>query len=243
MSNNAQVPIQPQTPGSEGAQGAQDGQGDPGGQAVDLTTLFSPEEIKAKQESIVTAKAEEDRRSKLKPEEIEAEDKAKAEAEGADKVPEEYAEFKVPDGMQMDKTMLAEALPIFKEMGLSQAKAQKLVDLYSTKIGPAFVKAQTEAWNTQKESWKGECKADKEIGGSKFDASVADAVRALNTIGTPELKKVFDDYGLGNHPEFVRVFARMAKHMKEDSLELSDKGGASGEHPIDAAAKVLYDKK
>jgi hypothetical protein len=207
----------------------------------DLSTLFTADEIKTKQESVVTAKAEEDRRAKLKPDEIAAEDKAKADAEVADKVPEEYAEFKIPDGMKLDQNMLKEALPLFKEMGLSQTKAQQLVDLYSAKIGPAFVKAHLDAWNVQKESWKADCKADKEIGGDKFDGSVADAVRVLNTIGTPELKKVFDEYGLGNHPEFVRVFARMSKHMKEDTLEVpGDKGGPKPPADFESLAKSIY---
>jgi len=51
-------------------------------------------------------------------------------ADKAEKViPDVYADFKVPEGMEVDKSLLNEALPVFKEMKLSQEEAQKLVDL------------------------------------------------------------------------------------------------------------------
>ena len=188
-------------------------------QPEDLSTLFSPEDVAAKKASIAAAQAEEARRANLTPEALKAEDKAKAEADVLNVVPEEYGEFAIPEGMQIDKELLAEAVPLFKELGLSQAKAQKVLDLYAAKVMPAVMKRQADAWTEQKEAWLTAVKADKEVGGDKFDGAVKDAQRVLNTIGTPELKKVFDDYGLGNHPEFVRVFARMAQQLKEDTIE------------------------
>ena len=205
----------------------------------DLSTIFTPEEVTAKKEALASAKAEEDRRAKLTDDEKAAEDKAKADQEAANVVPEEYADFTVPKGMEVDNDLLSEVKPIFKELGLSQANAQKLIDVYSEKIGPAFVKKQAEQWEAQKEDWKAQVKADKEIGGANFDKSVSEAVRVLNTIGTPELKKVFDEYGLGNHPEFVRVFSRMATHLKEGTLEMGDKG-AVRTNTLDAMADRLY---
>ena len=123
---------------------------------------------------------------------------------------------------------------------MSQSDAQKVIDLYTSKVMPAFIKKQTDAFEQQKETWKTAVKADKEIGGDKFDVSVKDALRVLNTIGTPELKKVFDDYGLGNHPEFVRVFARMAKHFKEDTIETGDKGNKGVARTVEQVAERLY---
>ena len=46
-------------------------------------------------------------------------------------VPEKYADFKVPDGFKFDEKALTEATAAFKELGLSQEKAQKLVDTYA----------------------------------------------------------------------------------------------------------------
>ena len=207
--------------------------------ADDLSTLFTPEEVTAKKEAMATAKVEEERRAKLTPDEIKAEDKAKADLEASNGVPEKY-EIKIPDGMEVDKAMLEEATPMFKELGLSQEKAQKVIDFYSTKVLPAFVKRSADTWNAQKESWAAEVKKDPEIGGTKFDASVKSAQRVLNTLGTDALKKVFDEYGLGNHPEFVRVFARMATHLKEDTIETGDKTGVAGPKTIEQMAERLY---
>src|SRR5712671_1685898 len=45
--------------------------------------------------------------------------------------PDKYADFKVPDGFKFDEKALTEATAAFKELGLSQEKAQKLVDTYA----------------------------------------------------------------------------------------------------------------
>ena len=209
-------------------------------QVDELSTLFTLEEVTAKKESVAASKAEEERRAKLTPDELKAEDKAKADLEASNGVPEKY-EIKIPDGMEVDKAMLEEATPMFKELGLSQEKAQKVIDFYSTKVLPAFVKRSADTWNAQKESWAAEVKKDPEIGGTKFDASVKAAQRVLNTLGTDALKKVFDEYGLGNHPEFVRVFARMATHLKEDTIETGDKNLRPAGNTMEGIATVLYD--
>ena len=93
-------------------------------ETVDYAALFTPEEVTAKQESIAAAKAEEDRMAALTDEERTAEDTAAAEAKAAeesDKAPDEYADFKLPDGILVDKAMLDEAKPLLKELNLSEA--------------------------------------------------------------------------------------------------------------------------
>ena len=192
----------------------------------EVSEMFSPEEVKQRQDELTSLWT--DRRSKLSEDDRKKEDEtfltekqkkeqAKAEAEKANVIPEKY-EFKLPEGMEMDTTLLSEVEPIFKEIGLTQDKAQKVIDAYVAKVLPSYVKQQTATWEAQKASWVESVKADKEIGGDKFNKAVEDANRVLNTLGTPELKKAFNDYGLGNHPEFVRVFARMAANMKEDGI-------------------------
>jgi len=85
----------------------------------------------------------------------------KVDADKSNTVPEKY-EFKIPDGMEMDSELLKEAEPMFKELGLSQAKAQKVIDLYAQKVMPAFLKKQADAWEAQKDGWKESVKTDKE---------------------------------------------------------------------------------
>ena len=122
------------------------------------------------------------------------------------------------DGIVIDPTFLEIALPEFKELGLTQGKAQQLVDMFSNKLGPEIVKRQQDSWAAQVETWKTEATKDPEIGGTKFDKSVEDALRAVNTIN-PALKPVFDLYGLGNHPEFIRAFAKIAPLLAESTID------------------------
>lgn len=128
-------------------------------------------------------------------------------------VPETY-EFQLPDGMELDKERLAEAEPIFKDLGLTQEQAQKLVNL-DVKRAQAEAEAQANAWTTLRSGWRDQVTADKEIGGQNLDQSLAHGNLAVNKFGTPELKEALKVYGMGDHPEFVRFCARVGKAMSE----------------------------
>jgi hypothetical protein len=199
----------------------------------DLSTIFTADEIKAKKESVTQAKAEEERRAKLSPEDLKKEDdtkaeeaakKAKEEADG--KAPEKYADFKVPEGVEADKALLDETTPVFKEIGLSQASAQKMIDLFAEKILPAFTKKQMDAWEKQKADWHTETVASKEI---KLDDKGAnlDGNRVINSLFSPEEAKIFKadlvKYGLDNHPGINLLLTRAAKHLKEDTIDTKTK--------------------
>ena len=86
-------------------------------------------------------------------------------------VPESY-DFRAPEGATLDKSAVDAATPIFKELGLTQDQAQKLVDLYP-KITENIVKANNDAYTAMREGWVSELKADKEIGG-KLDHVAAE---------------------------------------------------------------------
>src|SRR3546814_17263573 len=60
-----------------------------------------------------------------------AEGKDDTDPEGA---PEAYEAFAVPDGMELDQAALDRFSPKFKELGLSQEKAQAQVSLYAEHI-------------------------------------------------------------------------------------------------------------
>ena len=195
-------------------------------QTDDLSTLFTPEEVTAKKESVTAKAAEETRRAALTDEERAAEDTAAAEAAKLNEIPEAYS-FTVPDGFELNQDLLDKVTPVFKDAGLSQAKASALVDVYAKEILPAFVKQQTEAWKTEVTNWAETTKKDPEIGGTKFDATIEKAARALNTIN-PALKEALDKYGFGNHPEMIRTFAKVADLMSEDSINQAKKNEQSG---------------
>lgn len=149
--------------------------------------------------------------------------------------PEKY-EFKPPEGQELDTAALEQFEPIARELNLTNEQAQKMVDLYGTKIMPMVQKQQAEAWQAQTEEWAATVKADKEIGGDKLTANLGVAQRALDTFGTPALKEYLNGTGLGNHPELVKAFVKVGKAMSEDGVVT---GKESGQR---SAAEVLYGK-
>lgn len=139
--------------------------------------------------------------------------------------PENYADFVMPEGVEVDETMLATAMPLFKDMNLSQENAQKLVDLYAGQMS-GIATAQQESFSQLIETWQTDAKNDSEIGGEAFEENVAIAQQAINQFGDPDLKQLMDDYGVGNHPAMLRTFVKIGKLLNEDKPG-SSSGGAS----------------
>lgn len=210
--------------------GGEPGDGDTGaGSAAETAdSLFTPEEIAAKKESVADAQAEDARRAALTDEERAAEDKAAADKKASEDkekagAPESYEEFTLPEdmeGIQLNKEAVEALKPICKELGLSQAKAQNLFGKLLTEVHPKMVAQQNAAWEQVKTGWAEAVKTDAELGGEKYAEKVAVAQRAVNTFGTPELKAALDQYGLGNHPEVVRLMYRVGDAMREDTIVL-----------------------
>lgn len=149
--------------------------------------------------------------------------------------PEKY-DFKPAEGQELDTAALEQFEPIARELNLTNEQAQKMVDLYGTKIMPMVQKQQAEAWQKTTEQWAADVKADKEIGGDKLTANLSAAQRALDQFGTPELKEYLNATGLGNHPDLVKSFVKIGKAMSEDGMvDGSNQGQRS-------AAEVLYGK-
>lgn len=155
----------------------------------------------------------------------------KAEKDKKPASPEKY-EFAAPEGQELDANALSVFEPIAKELGLTQEQAQKLVDIY-----PQIQQQQAEAWSKQIAEWGEQVKADKEIGGDKFTASVGLAQRALDQFGNPELREYLQVSGLGNHPALVRFCTKVGKSMAEDSFVVPNQGGQR------SAADILYGNK
>lgn len=130
-------------------------------------------------------------------------------------VPESY-ELKMPDGIEMDAALLAEVTPMFREAKLSPAQAQVVAD--------AYMKTQTDAiqkFQEQTQQWLKDAKADDEIGKADYDKNLSHAHRAFKAFGNDKAMQLFDSYGLGNHPEILRIFVRMGKAIGEGGTVLS----------------------
>jgi len=136
-------------------------------------------------------------------------------------VPETYSAPELPEGFKVSDSYMESMTPVFKELGMSQEAVGKLMKAHADHV------QQTEGDRAEqiKDTWKGwldSAKADKEIGGDSFKANVELANKAVNALGTTELKQLLKDYGLGNHPEFIRVFFKIGGLMKEDQPGIGD---------------------
>ena len=156
------------------------------------------------------------------------------EAKAEEQVPEQYADFAFEKGKALDTGLADDIKATAKELGLTQSQAQKLADLALKRTESAQSK-QAEMLAQARDEWAGQAKADKEFGGDAIEANLATARKALDTFGTPELKALLNESGLGNHPEVIRFFYRSGKAISEDRVI---RGGAAGQ-PTDPAKRMF----
>lgn len=152
--------------------------------------------------------------------------------------PEGDYEVTLPEGQPLDAEALAAVSPLFKELGLSNEGASKLVSAYAETVLPrvteqvmAGVNADVAA--TQK-AWADESRAavaddaKLEPGARAFDgkplAQVQSvAAKALDKLGSPEFREFLNETGLGNHPQMLRFAYRAGSAISEDTS--FDRGG------------------
>lgn len=165
----------------------------------------------------------------------EGEDKEDGEADPDDVVPEEYDFSKaMPEGMELDAGMAQAMAPVFKDMGLTQAQANKMVAAYAEAVR-AHTQAQADEIGNIMKSWVTKAKDDAEIGKAAWTESVRQANAVLQKFGTPELvQEVMIGQGVGNHPEVIRIFARIGKALSDDVLTTGKQTDTSGDVPAES---------
>jgi hypothetical protein len=153
------------------------------------------------------------------------------------RAPAEYTEFTEPEGQQMPANVAQLVKETAKELDLTQDQAQKLVELNIKRD-----QLMHERVNAESTRWLNELPSDKEFGGEKLSENLAIAKKAIDTFGTPELKKILEQSRLGNHPEFIRAFYRAGKAISQDNRLVA---GGSGNTPAkgDAAAALYPNQK
>lgn len=157
----------------------------------------------------------------------------KENGEGAGGAPETYGDFTLPDGMAADSGLLEQATPLFRELGLNQDQAQKLVSFWATHQA-ATAEAQRAAATQQATQWLRDMQADPVLGGAKFAQNTGVAFRAVERFGSPALKELLNQSGLGNHPELVRFAFNVGQAMGEDGVLTSGAGGGGAPNALDA---------
>lgn len=138
-------------------------------------------------------------------------------AEAVEVVPEVY-DLKLPEGSLLVADHVAKVAEFAKTAKLTNTDAQAILERDHS-IVAAF--KQAEAAQLQKlvgVDWPAAIKADKEIGGDKFNEAIEISKRAIDKYGSDSLKQTLNASGLGNNPELVRLVYRMAKAGMEDKL-------------------------
>lgn len=130
-------------------------------------------------------------------------------------VPEEYEEYKAPEGVTFDKDLIGDFNSTAKELNLSQDQAQQLVDIAIKNQTQAF-EAQKQQWQNTFVEWNKEIKNDKEFGGINLSDTVIRYKRAMADYGTPELKDLLIQSGYEHHPALIKHFAGLDKKYGED---------------------------
>lgn len=135
--------------------------------------------------------------------------------------PETYADFTLPDGVKIAPETLAAATPIFKELGLSQEAAQKLVSFHAEQLKAA----PDAAYTALRTDWRAKTEADADMkaysldGKTGIEAVKVDIGRALGALGEPALvadfKAAMDLTGAGDHPAFVKAMWLLAQKVSE----------------------------
>lgn len=151
--------------------------------------------------------------------------------------PERY-EFKQPEGRSFDAEVMSTFGEVAKSVGLSQDKAQTLLD----KLAPVMEQRQSARLESERAAWVKSVKSDKEIGGDKFAESLQVAQKALKSFGSPELTKLLNDSGLGDHPDVIRFFHKVGKSISEDGM-VSGRGAAEPADSLMAMYPSMAKKK
>ena len=140
-------------------------------------------------------------------------------------VPEKY-EFKAPENYTLDPKLLETVTPLFKELGLTNEQAQKLVDIQIARE-IAAARAPQDTYEATRTKWQAETTShpdiknlvDKDSGKTGIDAVKIVMGRALNAIGDPalatEFKAAMDLTGAGDNPAFARAMNAFGKLLGE----------------------------
>lgn len=155
-------------------------------------------------------------------------------SEAAAGAPEKYEAFTLPEGVKIDEKVLEAAQPLFKELGLSQEQAQKLVAFQAEQI-KAGGEAGAKAYEDLRADWRTKTSSDKDLGnGTDLKPEVkANIGRALDLVPA-EAKAAFleacDLTGAGDHPAVIRVLNALASRIGEGKL-VNGAGPSPGGQP------------
>lgn len=152
----------------------------------------------------------------------------------------DFSKVELPQGVQLNADLVAAISPVFKELGLTQDAANKLVKTHADALAKAEVAGEAKRDADFKEFMKttvtnNHAALQKEWG-AETQAKLAIAQAGMAKIVSPAMKALLDDTGLGSHPEFVKAFHAVGLMTREDKPPTATVPASAGK----SAAQVLY---
>lgn len=164
-----------------------------------------------------------------------------AEAAKATKI--DLTKLTAPEGIQLKPEAVKELADVLVDAKLTpQERAQKLIDAHGAALKEA-VEANFNAWRDLQKTWQAEIKADKEIGGDKYNASRAAITNAVTQIMGKDADATFEAFkatGAGNNPLIVRLMARIGNLLAEGTHVSGDAPGAAKTKSFAQRVAAMY---
>lgn len=125
-------------------------------------------------------------------------------------------ELKLPEGVTVPEAELAAYKELALKQGLDAPKAQALLEHFVA-VDRAREQALAETVAKQEQAWTASLKADPDLGGQKWDATVQSVRRAIDYVGKPAAQMLVQA-GLGSHPDVVRALVKLGRGLAEDRI-------------------------
>ena len=140
-------------------------------------------------------------------------------------IPDKY-EFKLAEGLEIAPAVAEEFTGIAKELGLSQAGVDKLLDLHGR-----LMLESVKAAEAQRDSWANECAKQ----GLATPQAMANAKLAVDTFGGGEAMNVLVQTGAAWHPAIQKMLQNIGSLLQEDT---GPDGKPAGKQP--SAADMMF---
>jgi hypothetical protein len=141
-------------------------------------------------------------------------------------IPDQY-QLIAPEGLALDPVAIELATPVFRDLGLSNEQANKLMPVAGQFAQGLLDRHQRQLLGqvqAERKTWLDSARNDPEIGGQHWSTTIGTAAKALDALGFGKgsaFRTLLDESGLGNHPEMIRAFQRVGKAIGEDGFERS----------------------
>ncbi len=167
--------------------------------------------VEAKAPEVLYEKKEEAKQEQTTDEEVKAEEKKEAELD-----------LKLPEKSILIPAHVEKVKEVAKKFNLTQEQAQGILEQESLLAHDIINNPEVRQFHieTAKAEWRKQAESDKEIGGEKLNEAVELAKYALNhdSLKSATMNQMIEDFGFGNHPEFIRFASRVGRLLKNDSI-------------------------